>query len=110
MRNDPEYAEWIASQPETPGKKWRPPATEWSTTEDLLAAAVDRLGVVATLLGDMPMAQGLKRHSKPPASYPRPSTAIEQARARRNAQVENDLDDLIDAAHATYEAEQQGSG
>lgn len=110
QRNDPELAELIASLPEAEMGRWRPPATEFSLDTSLLAEIRDRLGVVATLLGDMPLAPGVKRRSKPPPPFPRPLTAIERARAAAEAQMEADLDDMVAAAHATYEAEQQLTG
>lgn len=106
VRNDPDLAEVVARQEPADGVKWSPPPAEWSLREELQAQLVDALGVIATLLSDMPTA--VKKRSKPPSRVARPVTEMEKARKAAERRIEAELDQLISAAHAVYEAEHRG--
>lgn len=100
-RNDPQVAEWVAAQPER--ARWTPPATEWGLGEELQAAILDRLGELITAVVNV--SGRVRKPVKPPARFARPVTAIEKAKARAGARIEQELDSLILAAHDTYAAE-----
>lgn len=87
---DEELAE-VDAESDAPAAAYRPRITEWSPTEQLLAAVFDRLGeVVATLVataGGKP---------KLPQSWPRPETAMERVTRRRQAREYDDLLALVE--------------
>jgi hypothetical protein len=93
------YAEAIAQDDElaggatTPAGKYRPRVTEWSPTEQLLAAVFDRLGevVAATVAG----AGG---DGRVPEAWPRPETAAERVLKAQQAAEWDDLFDVIEKA------------
>lgn len=62
------------------------PLAEFSPEVEVLAAVVDRLGEVVTVLIN---ANGGK--AKPPKPYPRPVTALDRVRAVRSQQAYEDL-------------------
>lgn len=85
------------------GGKWRPPASEWNSLAELMAAMLDRQGEMVALLASMPVAQDKKgkpvKRQKPPKPYPRPETAIE--RADREL-VQQHVDSIIADVEASY--------
>lgn len=85
------------------GGTYRPPALEWDTHAELLAAMTDRLGEVVALLADMPIA-GKKRKAKPPRRTPRPVSAIE--RAEKQLSQEHVLSIMADV-EASYVTEEE---
>lgn len=93
------YAEAVAQDDEIAGEmtaptgKYRPRVTEWSPTEQLLAAVFDRLGevvaaTVASAGGD----------GRVPEAWPRPETAAERALKAQQSAEWDDLFDLIEKA------------
>lgn len=108
-RNDPEYAEWVASLPDEAKQSWAPSSSEWDLLCELTAAVYDRLGELITLTANVNRAKDASAQ-KPPPRFPRPVTEIDRARARAEARIEDELDNLIAAAHATWSAEQRGEG
>lgn len=104
VRNDPDVAAMVAELL-ADDRKWSPAAADWSLHMELTAQLIDAAGVLATLLADLPTA--VKKRSRPPRPVPRPITEVEKARRRAEARLESDLDALITAAHAEYEAEQR---
>ncbi len=93
------YAEAVAQDDEIAGEtpeptgKYRPRVTEWSPTEQLLAAVFDRLGevvaaTVASAGGD----------GRVPEAWPRPETASERVLKAQQAAEWDDLFDLIEKA------------
>lgn len=107
QRNDPEVAERVAIQLEEQGEKapkWTPRPEDWDMLHELLAANFDRIGdLIAAVINTTP---GIKNQVQPPDRYPRPETEIDRQRRRFIARTEEDLDDLISRAHASWEAEQ----
>lgn len=93
------YAEAVAQDDEIAGEmtaptgKYRPRVTEWSPTEQLLAAVFDRLGelvaaVVASGGGD----------GRVPEAWSRPETAADRLLAAKQSAEWDDLFDLIEKA------------
>jgi hypothetical protein len=87
---DEELAEQVADRDE-PTAEYRPRITEWSPTEQLLAALYDRMGevvaaVVASAGGKPTMPEG----------WPRPETAADRVLRRKQKQEYDDLLDLVE--------------
>ena len=106
-RNDPEIALAVAramrdQQAQGKGRGYRPPAEEWDTATDLQAQAVDRLGEIAALLTDLPIA-GKKRKGKPPKRVMRPESAIEEAERLLAEEHVMEIIDDVEAAYVTPE-------
>lgn len=89
---DEELAERYADS--EPDVTHRPRITEWSATEQLLAAVFDRLGEVVAAT----IASGGNKPPKMPDGWPRPETAAERVLRRRQHQEYDDLLDLVEAS------------
>lgn len=107
IRDDPEVAERVASQPESPGR-WRPDDADWDLGRELAAGIRDAIRDLTVLLHNVNAPKG--KQVKAAERFPRPVTEIDRAKARAEARIERELDALIVAAHATYAAEHGGEG
>lgn len=87
---DEELAEEFADEPRG---EYRPSITEWSSTNQLLAAVFDRLGEVVYVLA---ASNGGK--PKMPDGWPRPETATDRVMRRRQRRDYDDLLDLVEAS------------
>lgn len=86
MAADPEVAEQIlAAEAQASGEpaEWSPPLTEWDTQTALLAEVRDRLGeVIQAVLNTIPVDKGKSRPKFRDKPFPRPVTAVDEARER----------------------------
>ena len=110
-RNDPEYAERVAAATSGEGRPlaWSPSPSEWNLLCELTAGVFDRLGDLITLTQNVHRGKDAAAQ-KPPDRFPRPVTEIERAKARAEAAIESELDELIAVAHRTYAEQQRGEG
>lgn len=104
QRNDPELAASMAPQIIDDDSPWHPPAADWTSMHELMAQTRDRLGEIAALLADMPVA--VKTRHKPPPAHARPLTAlaaaIEALQADRDQAEIDKVDDFVARAKARY--------
>jgi hypothetical protein len=87
---DEELAEEYVDD-DRPREKYRPKITEWSPTEQLLAAVFDRLGEVVAVVS---AANG--GTSKLPPEWPRPETAQDRVLRRKQQREYDDLLALVE--------------
>jgi hypothetical protein len=87
---DEELAEEYADD-DRPTTKYRPKITEWSPTEQLLAAVFDRLGEVVAVVAAANGGSG-----KLPEQWPRPETAQDRVLRRRQQREYDELLDLVE--------------
>lgn len=71
----------------------RPEVESWTTSHELLAGIWDRLGAIAALVADGPVA--VKRRHEHPPPYPRPVTELDRQRAAREKAKEQAYDDRL---------------
>jgi hypothetical protein len=106
VRNDPDnalaqaHAQREARAAGTEGK-WRPPAEEWDIRAELDARLLDRLGEVVSLLADLPVA--VKKRHKPPKSFPRPYSAIEEAEQQLAAEHIDEIIEYVEEGQVSEE-------
>lgn len=80
----------------------------------MTAQVRDRLGEVATLLADLPVAPGVKQRTKPPAQFLRPETELDKARRAiqeaKDKAADDRLMDLGAKAKERWRAQQTTGG
>lgn len=76
---DPEVIAQIAEEPSP--DTWRPDQRDWNLTNELMAAIHDRLGdVTQAVLSTIEVPRGKSRPKYPGKPFPRPESAVQQAR------------------------------
>lgn len=108
QQNDPEMAAKLAAAKSDDDPPWRPALYDWSLLHELLAINNDRLGQVAALLADLPVA--VKQRHKAPTPFPRPATELDRALAARAAEEEEaymeQMEDFVTAAKERWRRQQ----
>jgi len=84
---------------DAPVREYRPPITEFGTTEEILAGIHDLLGMLNT---NFIVANSGKKKGKPkaPKPFPRPETARDRAKKRWGARDVLDIVTAVTPAHA----------
>jgi hypothetical protein len=103
LLNDPEFAEYVAAQPESDGPPPRPALSEYDPTRAALDDIFDRLGEVVAATYN---AAGGK--AKPPPARLRPVTEVDRARERLASRRHDDLVSEVRAAQARWEQRREG--
>jgi hypothetical protein len=97
---DPEYAAWVAGQPERSGPV-PPRLSDWTPDVARLTDIYDRLGeLVAAVIA----ASSKDGKFRPPPPSPRPVTEVDRLKARARRSRHLALVDEVKAAQARYES------
>jgi hypothetical protein len=103
LLNDPEFAEYVAAQPEIDGPPPRPALSEYDPTRAALDDIFDRLGEVVAAVY---IAAGGK--AKPPPARLRPVTEVDRVRGRRERAAHDDLVAEVRAAQERWKQRREG--
>lgn len=122
QQNDPEVARYVAEKEAAdrkaaekagtpPPPPWRPAADDWTLLHELMARNLDRTGMVATLIADLPTT--VKTRTPFPSVFSRPETLLDRYR-REIAEAEDKaaddrLMDLVTAAKQRWRDQNPGA-
>jgi hypothetical protein len=81
-----------------------PSGLEWLQERELLARILDRLGEAEAIAASHPLSRSVKPKTAPP-HCPRPTQALDVARARRRSRQLAELDAEVEAAKAWWRAQ-----